>query len=166
LTCVSRCQLTRTKSSAQPSILWLGGEHDIATREVLAATLAEAISLDEPGVVIDLSGVHFISVATVCVIVDAKKLLAQRGRSLVLRGAPPCVRHVFHLCGVSDLLRRDPSAGACDTVTEAGALRSWVEVPTTGRVDWYDAAVTVEPSVDGQVNGSSPVERTLFVRTP
>lgn len=148
----SSCRLSRAGPGGKLSVVWLAGEHDISTRDVLAATLAEAISLDEPAVVIDLSGVHFISVATIAMIADAKKVLARRGRSLVLRAPPPFVRQVFHVCGLSDLLNRDPSAGAFETVEGATALRSWVEVPATDRVDWHDTPVNTEHNVGERVS--------------
>ena|GEM_PF-1565147 len=166
-TCSSSCRLSRDGPRAELSVVWLEGEHDIATRELLAAALAEAISLDEPAVVIDLSGVRFISVATVGVIVDAKKLLARRGRSLVLRAPPPFVRRAFHVCGLGDLLLCDLRAGALKTAGGAAALRSWVEVPATDRVDWAENSITAEPNVGEQTSlESAPAERPLFVKIP
>jgi anti-anti-sigma factor len=163
----SSCRLARAGSRAKLSVIWLGGEHDIATKDVLAAVLAEAIALDEPAVVIDLSGVHFISAATIGVIVGAKTLLARRGRSLFLRAPPPFVRRVFDLCGLSELLDRDPSADVFETVEEAAALRTWVEVPATSRVDWHETPVTSEPNVAERVSvESAPAERPLIVRIP
>lgn len=85
LTYFSSCQLTRAQPGAEPSVVWLRGDHDVATVETLAYT---------------------------------------------------------------------------------DALGSWVDVPTTGRVDWQDASVTAEPDVAEQVSRSARVERPTFVRIP
>ena len=46
------------------TVVCLDGEHDIATLPFLTDTLATAIFADDTDVVIDLSGVTFISAAT------------------------------------------------------------------------------------------------------
>ena len=163
----SSCRLSRAVPGAKLSVVWLGGDHDIATKDVLAATIARAIALDEPAVVIDLSGVHFISAAAIGVIVEAKEFQELRGRSLVLRAPPPFVRRVFDACGLSDLLDRESSADATETINGATALESWVDVPVTDPVNWHDTSVTAEPNVDEQVSvESAHAERPLFVRIP
>jgi len=163
----SSCRLSRAGPGAKLSVLWLGGEHDIATKDVLAATIAEAIALDEPAVVIDLSGVHFISAATIGVIVGAKKVLARRGRSLVLRDPPPFVRRVFGACGLSGLLDGNLSAEAFEAVEGAAALGSWVDVPATARGDRHGTSVRRSPKVGEQVSvESARGEQALFVKIP
>jgi anti-anti-sigma factor len=109
-----------------------------ATKDVLVATLAQAIALNERAVVIDLSGAPFISAATIGAIVDAERLLALSGRSLVLRDPPPFVRQIIAVCGLSDLFDRDRCADAFRTVTRAAAPGSWAKVRTTGRPDRED----------------------------
>jgi anti-anti-sigma factor len=161
----SSCRLTCAGTGAKLSVVWLGGEHDIATVDVLAATLAKAISLDEPAVVIDLSGVHFIDAATIGVIVTAKNLLAQRGRSLQLRAPAPFVRRIFDVCHLSDLLDRDPSADPFEAAEGASALGSWVEVPATGRVG-HGVPETTERNVGERVSVGSTGEQALCAKTP
>lgn len=100
--------LARLDSS---SVLWLQGDHDIATSAALSAAIAEAIALDGPAVVIDMSGVLFISAATVGVIVQANVNLRARSRSLTLRAPSSCVRHIFDVCGLSGLLEEACAAG-------------------------------------------------------
>jgi anti-anti-sigma factor len=138
--------------------------HDISTKSVLAATLAEAISLDEPAVVIDLSGVHFISAATIGVIVAAKELQARRGRALVLRAPPSFVQRAFDACSPSDVIDLDP----IQTMDEAGVARgSWVELPTTGHVDLHDTPVSTGPCVGERASvESGHAEHPSFVRIP
>ena len=148
----SSCRLVRAGSGAEPSVVWLGGDHDIATKDVLAAVLAEAVALDEPAVVIDMSGMHFISAATIGVIVGAKNVLARKGCSLVLRGPPPFVRRVFDVCGLSGLLEGDPGADSFEAVEGAAALGSWVDVPATPRGDRHETSDKTEPKVDQPVS--------------
>ncbi len=164
VTYYSSCRLARAGSGGKPSVVWLGGDHDIATKDVLAAVLAEAVALDEPAVVIDMSGVHFIGAATVGVIVGAKKVLAREGRSLVLRGPPPCVRRVFDACGLSGLL---DGADAFEGVEGAAALGSWVDVPATPRGDRRETSDKTEPKVEQQVSvESARGKRVSVVRIP
>ena len=62
------------------TVVCLDGEHDIATLPFLTDTLATAISADDTDVVIDLSGVTFISAATIDELI--------RGRNLPARTSP------------------------------------------------------------------------------
>jgi anti-anti-sigma factor len=140
----SSCRLSPSGPDAQFPVVWLGGEHDIATKDVLAAAIAEAVALDEPAVVIDLSAVQFISATTIGVIVAATESQARRGCSLVLRAPPRLVRRAFDVCGLSDLFDRDPNADAFETVKGAAALKTWVKVPPTIRVDWPEPSISAE----------------------
>jgi len=160
----SSCRLSPSGPGSKFSVVWLQGEHDIATKDVLVATIAQAIALNERAVVIDLSEVHFISAATIGVIVDAEHLLAQRGRSLVLRAPPPFVRRIFGVCGLSDLLSRDPLADAMQMMKRAAAVRSWVNVPATGRIDKEGTSVTAKRSRESHVSAAAARELPLFVK--
>ncbi len=53
-------------------IVWLRGQHDAATESALCLTLAHAIALGGPGLVLDLSRVGVISPSTLEVIVRAQ----------------------------------------------------------------------------------------------
>lgn len=165
LTYFSSCQLTRAKPGAEPSVVWLRGDHDISTEKTLANTIAEAIAQGEPTVVVDLRDVHFLSAATLRVFVAAEKALQAQSRALVLRAPSPFVRRIFEMTGLSDLLDRGAPEDAIDA--GMGALGSWVEVPTTGRIDSHDTSVTAEPNVVEQVSvESAQTERSLFARIP
>jgi anti-anti-sigma factor len=162
----SSCRLARAGPGAETSVVWLGGDHDIATKDVLVAVLAEAVALDEPAVVIDMSGVHFISATTIGAIVGAKNVLALQGRSLVLRGPPPFVRRVFDACGMSGLLGDDADAGSFEAVEGAPALGSWVDVPATARGDGHESDWP-EPKVAEQVSvEAAPGEQVSILRIP
>jgi len=166
LTYFSSCQLACAEPGAEPSVVWLRGDHDIATASTLEHTIAVAIALGEPVVVVDLSDVHFLSAATLRVFVAAQETLQAQSRALVLRVPSPFVRRIFEVTGLSNLLDHGPSENVIDAVMEADALRSWVEVPTTGRVDRDDASMTAEPDVAEQVSRSARAERPTFVRIP
>lgn len=86
------------------TVFCLDGEHDIATLPLLTDTLARAIAADDSNVVIDLSGVTFMSAATIDEIVRSRDLLRLQSRSLTLRSPSRFARHVLELCGLTDLL--------------------------------------------------------------
>jgi len=82
------------------TVVWLRGEHDIATMPSLADAISRAISLDDGDVVVDLSDVEFMGAATVGVILRAREALRLRSRSLELRSPSTRARRVLDLCGV------------------------------------------------------------------
>jgi anti-anti-sigma factor len=131
---VSFCQLSRPGVGAEPTVVWLRGEHDLSTMEALSLTIAQAIAHDDGTLVIDLSEVHLMSAETVGVLVRTREYLRVRSRSLTLRCPSTCVRHVFETCGLPDLLDVEP-AGKTGATESAAALASWVAVPPTPRVE-------------------------------
>jgi anti-anti-sigma factor len=97
-----------------PTIIWLRGEHDIATDADLRRTLARAIALNDAAIVVDLSKVELMSASTLGVIVAAWNDLRQQSRSLTMRAPSPHVRRVISICGLYNLLgaeERDRMAG-------------------------------------------------------
>ena len=80
------------------SVVWLRGQHDIATVSVVSETLSRAIALDDGPVVVDLSGVEFMGAATVGVLLRAGEYLRQQSRALVLRSASASAQRVLDLC--------------------------------------------------------------------
>jgi anti-anti-sigma factor len=109
-----------------PTIIWLLGEHDIATDEALRLTFERAIALNDAGIVVDLSKMELMSASTLGVILAARDTLRQRSRSLTMRAPSPHVRRVIGICGLQHLL----IPGAQDEM--AGVARepvgTWVEV--------------------------------------
>jgi len=91
------------------AVVWLEGEQDIATVAVLADTLAKVTSADEADVIVDLSGVTFMSTATVDKLVRARNLLVGLSRNLTLRSPSKCARLVLDLCGLADLVEPIPT---------------------------------------------------------
>jgi anti-anti-sigma factor len=79
-------------------VVWLHGEHDIATVQDVTWALAKAMSLGDGEVIVDLRGVTFIAAATVRVIIQARELLRARSRDLMLRSPSMCAIRVLDLC--------------------------------------------------------------------
>lgn len=113
-----------TGGAANCTVVWLRGEHDLATRVSLAVALARAARLDDAPIVIDLSGVTFMDASTVGAIVGTRNRLRERAQSLELRAPSPPALRVLELCGVVDLIQQQalPSTGT------AAALATWVDV--------------------------------------
>ncbi len=86
------------------SVVWLRGEHDSFTMAAVSDTIARAIALDGPAIVIDVSEVEFMSTAIVGVIVRASTRLRRQSRALTLRAPSSCVLRAFDSCGCADLL--------------------------------------------------------------
>lgn len=93
---------------------WSGfrGEHDAFTADDLGETMTQAMALGDGELVIDLSGVEFMGLATVGVIVRASEALGERSRSLALRAPSTRARRVLELCGLSSLLPATVAPGA------------------------------------------------------
>lgn len=89
------------------AVVWLLGEHDITTVDELTETLSRAVALDDTDLVVDLSGVRFISAATVGAIVGSSERLRLLGRSMFLRSPSRFARRILDVCGLAHLL--DPS---------------------------------------------------------
>jgi anti-anti-sigma factor len=92
------------------TVIWLDGEQDIATVAVLAGTLANATSADDTDLIVDLSGVTFMSTATIDELVRARNLLLGLSRNLTLRSPSRCARLLLDLCGLAGFV--EPSQNA------------------------------------------------------
>jgi anti-anti-sigma factor len=79
------------------TVVWIEGEHDIATVDELTETLAKAVSADDNDLILDLDGVTFLSVTTVDVLVRLRELLAEQSRSLTIRSPSRPARRVLRL---------------------------------------------------------------------
>jgi anti-anti-sigma factor len=128
---------------AGPTVVWLRGEHDIATDGELRRILSRAIALNDASLVLDLSKLDLISGSTLGVIVTARKFLRQQSRSLTLRSPTAQVRRIIGICGLDDLLGPGPEErdGGAEN-----ALGSWVAVPMAGRGGRQPGPVTTVPA--------------------
>ena len=86
------------------AVVWLDGEHDIATEAILADTLANATSADDADLIVDLSGVTFMSTATIDQLLRARSLLLGLSRNLTLRSPSKSARRLLDLCDLAGLV--------------------------------------------------------------
>jgi anti-anti-sigma factor len=124
-----------------PTIIWLRGEHDIATDGDLRRTLANAIALDNAPIVIDLSKVELMSASTLGIIIAAWNTLRQQSRSLTMRSPSSHVRRVINICGLQDLLSSE-GRDKTGAVARKG-LASLVDVPDDEHAGGRARAATV-----------------------
>jgi anti-sigma B factor antagonist len=120
-TTVSRRSSAR--GDADCTLVWVRGEHDIATRASLAVTLARAEQLDGVPLLVDLSSVTFMDASTIGVLVASRNRLRSRGLSLQLRAPSPRALQVLELCGLAHLIQQQPAIP-----TRAPALATWVDI--------------------------------------
>jgi len=140
---------------AGPTVVWLRGEHDIATDGELRRVLACVIAANDAAIVLDLSEVELMSASTLGVLVTARALLGEQSRSLTVRSPSAFVRRVIGICGLNDLLA--PSSQKTDGGA-GDALGSWVAVPSSepvhlpghvgGAIDLRANAVIVEQGAE------------------
>ena len=87
-------------SDGDQTVVWLRGEHDIATVSTLSELLARATAFDDADLVVDLSEVEFMGVVTVEVLLHERERLALLSRSLTLRSPSSRAERVLALCGL------------------------------------------------------------------
>lgn len=85
----------------QVSIITLTGEHDISTTPADNETLTAAIASNDGDLVLDVSGVTFMSATTVDLIVRAREILERQSRTLTLQSPSKSAKRVLDLCGVA-----------------------------------------------------------------
>jgi anti-anti-sigma factor len=77
---------------------------------VLADTLSNVISADDANLIVDLSGVTFMSSATIDELLRARNLLLGLSRNLTLRSPSKCARRLLDVCGLTGLVEPNPSS--------------------------------------------------------
>lgn len=100
-----------TESKAHRTIICLRGEHDAFTAGALAEAISHATTLGEGDLVIDLTDVEFMAIATVGVISQARERLRLQSRSVVLQSPSRCAQRVLDLCGIADRVEPSPAVG-------------------------------------------------------
>jgi anti-anti-sigma factor len=86
------------------TVVWLGGECDIATAGLVTDTLTEAISLGDGDLIVDMSAVTFIGTVTIVALTQTRDALRRQSRSLTVRSPSKCVRRLLTVCGQADLI--------------------------------------------------------------
>jgi anti-anti-sigma factor len=102
---VASAEYPRTDSYAEvegnDTVVWLTGEHDLASLDGLSRLLAEAIALTRSAVIVDLSGVEFMGATTVGALMRARHFLEARSRRLVLRAPSVRAKRTLDLCRIA-----------------------------------------------------------------
>ena len=83
--------------------LVLSGEFDIAEAEKVATTLLR-VGSDATVITLDLSGVVFMGVAGLRIVLFTRELCQQRGYELRIVPGPPHVRRILEIAGLGDRL--------------------------------------------------------------
>lgn len=144
--------------TALPTVIWLTGEHDVSNASQLSRVIAETIALDDEDVVVDLSGVSFISGATMAIFMRANAFLTARSRALVLRSPRRSAIRLLGLCGLAHLISPPPQ-DAVVMSHKSNALRTWVDVPIEERERGPQS--DTQPSAPARVDGSNATERVV-----
>jgi anti-sigma B factor antagonist len=104
------------------TLVVLRGDHDRATVDTLATTLARATA-EGDDIVVDLSAVTFIDAVVIGTLVRARNAASARGQSLRLRAPSACAARLIELCRLDRMLE------TAHATAVAQALSSWVQVP-------------------------------------
>lgn len=115
-------------SDPRRTVVWIRGEHDIATCEHLRLAIDSAAGLDDADVVVDLSRVTFMDASTLGALVGAHRTLDARSRSLLVRAPTRAARRLLEVCELGFLIDERPMPAP-----SAPALDSWVAVPVSER---------------------------------
>ena len=107
---VSRPRSRRSETDC--TVVWVRGEHDIATQDSLAVAIACAAELDDLPLVVDLGGVTFIDASIIGVLVGSRDRLRSRLQTLQVRAPSPPALRLLEVCGLGHLVQRGPSTAS------------------------------------------------------
>jgi anti-anti-sigma factor len=99
-----------TAREGEQVVVWLDGEEDIATVAVLAERLARAVSSGDGDLIVDMSGVTFLSTATIHQLIRVRNILVDQNRNMSLRAPSPFARRLLDLCGLQFTFARQNAA--------------------------------------------------------
>lgn len=119
------CDESTAAYAAEPTMS-VGGEQDAGNADVLFSRLTAAMRTTAGDVVVDLSGVEFLGVASVRALLLARGELASDSRSLILRDPSTSAQLTLDLCGVTthDSLT-EPTRSVITGAARAAARRAW-----------------------------------------
>jgi anti-anti-sigma factor len=90
-------------------IVGLRGEQDMSTAAAAADALAEASTIGDCDVIVDLSEVQFMDASLVTVLLRARRGLRSQSRDLTVRSPSSAAHRVLDLCGLVDLIGPVPT---------------------------------------------------------
>jgi anti-anti-sigma factor len=91
-------------------VVWVQGEHDVATAANVSGSIAQAARLDDFDLVVDLSGITFMDASTIGAIVANHNRLLGRSHSLSVRAPSPLARRLLTTCDLAFLIDDFPAA--------------------------------------------------------
>lgn len=107
------------ESLLSPSV-WLGGEWDLLSADTVRAQLSAVLArLPDREIVLDLSGITFMSLAGLDPLLEWTERMASGGRTLVLRAVPVDVARLLELTGHDHDLVRDDEVGSWPSAARA-----------------------------------------------
>ncbi|MFE5288744.1 STAS domain-containing protein [Nocardia sp. NPDC056611] len=111
--------ITRSRPSPSIVILSVTGEVDATTIDELREHLSDAVAATGRLVVVDLSGVTFLSVSGIEALIDADDHARAHYRALCVVVGPRCVNRMLEVCGPNHLI-------TVDTIDDARGPNPWV----------------------------------------
>jgi len=103
----------RSKLEGPTAVIWVEGEVDLGSADVLQRSLVSLVEGGASNVVLDLGSVSFLDCTGLRVLLNARQLTGSRGGFLRLDRVPAPVRRVLLLTGSAALL--DPGPGVWPT---------------------------------------------------
>jgi anti-anti-sigma factor len=88
------------------------GDFDVATVPHYRALLRRAINVSDADVLVDCTQMTFIDSTGITALLEAHRLLTERGRHLLVANVKPRLRRPFEILGVEDLLEYDRAVPA------------------------------------------------------
>lgn len=112
------CWASLSLSNGRP-IIAIGGSLDLATappiRRMLTSVLAD-LGPDKPSLVLDLRRLEFMDTSGLALLIQARRVVRERGGSVVLVGVVPRVRRVLAKTNLLNLFT------VCTELTEASGI--------------------------------------------
>ena len=86
-----------------PGLVILGGEIDFSATPQVRQKLLEAMDNDAPEIVLSLANLHYIDSSGLALFIEARKLLAEAGRTIRIADISPQVGKLFNLTQLGGL---------------------------------------------------------------
>ena len=130
---VSVTRRAASGGDAGRTVVWLRGEHDIATKVAVAVAIARAAQRGDTPVLVDLSGVTFMDATTVGAIIGGRNRLLSRHQQLDVRAPSRAAARILELCDLTHLVRHTPVHAIDASSSFAASVSS--PVAAQGNVD-------------------------------
>lgn len=141
---ISRRGSTPVDRDPEFTVVWVRGEHDLATKVSLVVAIARAAQRDDADLLVDLSEVTFMDASTIGALVGSRNRLRAHSQSLQLRAPSPPARRVLEMCDLAHLIHSD-AAGMMHPTGASAALSTWVDVtPATSSPPIVESSPTEE----------------------